>query len=65
MMQDLITMTNDAPETEEVEVTRVACDGGEGALGHPLVWLSIGEQGFVDCPYCDKKFVLKAGSDAH
>ena len=52
----------DAPETEEVSVTRVACDGGEGALGHPRVWLSIGEQGWVECPYCDKKYVLKDGA---
>lgn len=54
--------TIDAPETEEVTTTRVACDGGEGALGHPRVWLSIGESGFVECPYCDKKYVLAAGA---
>ena len=58
-------MTIEAPETEEVEATRIACDGGEGALGHPSVWLSIGEHGFVECPYCDKKFVLKEGSGHH
>ncbi len=58
-------MTIEAPETEEVEVTRIACDGGEGALGHPRVWLSIGPQGFVECPYCDKKFVLKEGAGHH
>jgi uncharacterized Zn-finger protein len=52
----------DAPETEEISSTRVACDGGEGALGHPRVWLSIGGNGFVECPYCDKKFVLKDGA---
>ena len=55
-------MTIDAPETEEVEKTRIACDGGEGALGHPRVWLNIGEDGFVECPYCDKRFVLKEGA---
>ena len=50
------------PETEEVTATRVACDGGEGALGHPRVWLSIDpETGWVDCGYCDKRYVLKAG----
>ena len=58
-------MTIEAPEVEEVETTRIACDGGEGALGHPRVWLSIGPEGFVECPYCDKKFVLKAGADHH
>ncbi|RYH08345.1 zinc-finger domain-containing protein [Tropicimonas sp. IMCC6043] len=51
------------PEVEVVTTTRVACDGGEGALGHPRVWLSLGANGEVECPYCDKKFVLegKAG----
>lgn len=53
----------EAPETEQVTATRIACDGGEGALGHPRVWLSIGDKGFVECPYCDKKFVLKPGAD--
>ncbi len=52
------------PETEIVETTRVACDGGEGALGHPRVWLSIApEEGFVECGYCDKRFVLKGHED--
>ena len=58
-------MTIEAPEVEEVTATRIACDGGEGALGHPRVWLSIGEEGFVECPYCDKKFVLKDGAGGH
>ena len=50
------------PEIIEVEDTTVACDGGGGALGHPRVWLSIDEEtGFVECGYCDKRFVLKGG----
>ncbi len=48
------------PETEYVTTTRIACDGGDGALGHPRVWLSIDEKlGYVECGYCDKRFVLK------
>jgi uncharacterized Zn-finger protein len=47
------------PETEIV--TAVACEpatAGEGALGHPRVWLSVDrDTGFVECGYCDKKFV--------
>lgn len=58
-------MPIEAPETAEVETTRIACDGGDGALGHPRVWLAIGEEGFVECPYCDKRFVLKAGAGHH
>lgn len=48
------------PETEFVTTTRIACDGGGGALGHPRVWLSIDEKlGYVECGYCDKRFVLQ------
>ncbi len=35
---------------------RVACDGG-GALGHPRVFLHLGADGAVDCPYCGQRFV--------
>ena len=56
--------TTDAPEVEEVTSSRISCDGGGGALGHPKVWLSIGPEGWVECPYCDKRFVL-AGDAGH
>ena len=36
-------MTSDAPETKIVYNHRVACDGGESALGHPRIWLQIPE----------------------
>jgi uncharacterized Zn-finger protein len=53
-------MNIDAPETEIVTAVRVACDGGEGALGHPRVWLLIDPVlGEVECGYCDKKFIHK------
>jgi uncharacterized Zn-finger protein len=45
-------------ETETVSDHRVSCDGGGGALGHPKVYLEMGEKGRVECPYCDKVFVL-------
>jgi uncharacterized Zn-finger protein len=51
-------MPIDAPETEVVTTWKVACDGGEGALGHPRVWLVIPEdRGWVECGYCDKRYV--------
>lgn len=50
------------PETIEVSTRRVKCDGGGGPLGHPLVYLTIGDEGFVECGYCDRRFVLKAGA---
>ena len=47
-----------APEVEVTTAWRVACDGSEGALGHPRVWLSIDrDTGWVECGYCDKRFV--------
>ena len=58
-------------EVTLVNARRVSCDGasdirgGESyrpaALGHPLVYLEIDETGFVDCGYCDRRFVLKGG----
>ena len=56
------------PDEIEVESTRVACDGGaqeQGALGHPKVWLEIGADGFVECPYCGRRYVAKAGAGGH
>ena len=54
------------PETARVTSHRVSCDGatdipGGAALGHPRVWLEIDEKGFVDCGYCDKRFILAHG----
>ena len=37
--------------------SRVACNGGGGALGHPQVWLTLGTDGKVMCPYCSCAFV--------
>jgi uncharacterized Zn-finger protein len=51
------TMTTPAPETITVHKRRIACDGG-GALGHPKVFLEMGTDTQVECPYCDRKFVL-------
>ena len=55
------------PEEVVVSSKRVACDGGNGhtgaTLGHPLVYLDMGEDDFVECGYCDRRFVLSA--DAH
>ena len=45
------------PEEFAVEGHRVACDGGGGALGHPRVWLELGGKPYVDCGYCDRRFV--------
>lgn len=54
------------PEIAYTSTARVSCDGasdipGGAALGHPRVWLEIDEHGYVDCGYCDKRFILKGG----
>lgn len=52
--------------TEIIDVDKevVACDGGEGALGHPRVFLNMKGEGQIDCPYCGRRFVLKADAAA-
>ncbi len=53
------------PQITRVETRRVACDGAQdgiaAALGHPRVFLEIDEHGYVDCGYCDRRFVLVGG----
>ena len=49
-------------QTIEVDSREVACDGGNAALGHPRVFLHIGTDGDVTCPYCGRHYVLKEGA---
>ena len=51
-------MTTPPPETIKVNRHRIFCDGGGGALGHPRVFLEMGEKDHVECPYCDRRFVF-------
>ncbi len=51
-------------DTIEVETMTVACDGGNGPLGHPNVYLYLDDDTLAAvCPYCSKRFVLKEGAD--
>ncbi|AWW73478.1 hypothetical protein CD351_03430 [Erythrobacter sp. KY5] len=64
-------MNTPPPETIMVDTRRVSCDGASAirggdnyrpaALGHPRIYLEIDEHGYVDCGYCDRRFVLKGG----
>ncbi len=56
----------DAPEVIVTHAKRVKCDGG-GALGHPVVFYDMGDEPFVECLYCDRRFVYApgAGADDH
>ena len=51
------TVTPD-PEVIYVNTHRVSCNGGGGALGHPVVWYSL-EDGVAECGYCDRKFIYR------
>lgn len=60
-------MPNTDPSSDDVilvTTTRVACDGGGGALGHPKTWLDMGQDGQVHCKYCDRLFVLDKNAPA-
>jgi uncharacterized Zn-finger protein len=59
-------VSTNQPETIRVTASRVICDGASdvpsgAALGHPRVFLEIDEDGFVECGYCDRRFVLIGG----
>ena len=68
---DNANQTDFVPETTMVDVRHVWCDGsgdiraGENfrsaSLGHPRVWMQIDEHGYVDCGYCDRRFILENG----
>ncbi|MCB1556788.1 MAG: zinc-finger domain-containing protein [Alphaproteobacteria bacterium] len=52
-------MTEKTPETILVapDTDAVKCDGGGGALGHPVVWYDLKDQESVTCLYCGARFV--------
>ena len=52
----------DPIETITVDTPTVACDGG--TLGHPRVYLNLGEKSEIDCPYCGRHYVLAEGAHA-
>ena len=57
------TPTPDIGTVERIEVDSrvVACDGGDGPLGHPRVFLRI-EDHQIFCPYCSRLYVLRPGA---
>jgi len=45
----------------EVEKDMAICDGGGGALGHPVEYISLARPGSVGvCKYCALRFQQKA-----
>ena len=65
MSSDLTTRSEaNVPAPPEVVVAdghRVSCDGGGGALGHPRVYMELGDKPYVECLYCDRRFVRGEG----
>ena len=65
ILDQAIGMQDDAvsKSSENVILTnhsRVACNGGGGSLGHPQIFLTLGNDGRVTCPYCSREFVKQA-----
>jgi uncharacterized Zn-finger protein len=54
----------DNPEFEiiPVDTPTLACDGGDGPLGHPRVFLTFGMESEIECPYCSRRYHLKPGA---
>lgn len=50
-----------ATEIIHVQNSTVSCDGGDGPLGHPKVYLRITDKQ-ICCPYCSRLFVLDEGA---
>ncbi len=48
-------------ETIHVNERTVACDGGDGGLGHPRVYLRIVQHSVI-CPWCSRLYVLNEGA---
>lgn len=50
-MKSAVSVKQIKPKDKEV-----ACDGGGGTLGHPLVYLPFGKKEAVECYYCGKRY---------
>lgn len=53
-----------ASETITVKTATVACDGGGGPLGHPMIYLTFGKEREICCPYCSRRYKLADGAPA-
>ena len=47
-------------DTIKVKERKIFCEGDHcSSLGHPRVYLYIGDSGDVDCPYCSRRYILE------
>lgn len=47
-----------------VDARTVSCDGGDDPSGHPRVYLNMGDDRQVDCPYCGRRYILAPPDEA-
>jgi uncharacterized Zn-finger protein len=47
-------------DVQYVDDLTVSCDGNnsEKNAGHPRVYLNLGDQGSIQCPYCSQMFIF-------
>ena len=55
---------NTKSNIEIVSSKKVSCDGGGGELGHPKVYLEMGDENEIICPYCSKLFKIISNYNA-
>ena len=50
------------PEVIKVaaDADQVACDGGHPVLGHPVSYYTFDGADYVECGFCDRRFVKKS-----
>lgn len=63
-------MTDTDPNIPEIIVVddkadEARCDGGGGALGHPVVWYSFASKDTAECLYCDRLFVKERAAGVY
>ena len=47
-------------KTVKVQERKILCEGDPHfPLGHPRVYLDVGDSRGVDCPYCGRRYILK------
>lgn len=59
-MTQEIKNTSESEQVIKTSQKRVSCNGGGGALGHPAIYLNMGTDGQVVCPYCSARFALES-----
>ncbi|MBA3813377.1 MAG: zinc-finger domain-containing protein [Alphaproteobacteria bacterium] len=45
-------------EPIETKDSVIKCDGGGGVLGHPVIYLNLGKEEKIVCPYCSRCFIM-------